>query len=163
MIGKIAAGVLLSACVTVPAWAGELNLKIVGVRSDEGAVMVGLYDSAAKFHEAIAKAANAGRLTDKDRLVGATIRAHTGDQGIGFELPPGRYGIIVFHDENDDGRLDKSMLGIPTEGYGFSNNATGFFSAPSFDDAAVTVGAGVTHAVISLDYPGVSGFVHSPG
>src|SRR3546814_5348250 len=45
------------------------------------------------------------------------------------------------------------MLGIPTEGYGFSNNATGFFSAPSFEDAAITVGAGVTRTVISLDYP----------
>lgn len=158
MIGKIAAGVLLAACVACPASAAELKLTVSGVRSDEGSVMVGLYDSAAKFQEAIAKAAKDGRLVDKDRLVGATMRARTGDQRIGFDLPPGRYGIIVFHDENDDGRLDKSMLGIPVEGYGFSNNATGFLSAPSFDSAAVVVGSEDRSIVISLSYPGAAGF-----
>lgn len=163
MIWKIAAGVLLSIWATLPALAGGLKLTISGVRSDKGAVMVGLYDSEAKFDKAIGRAAKAGRLVDKDRLIGATMRARPGDQGIGFDLPPGRYGVIVFHDENDDGRLDKNMLGMPTEGYGFSNNATGFFSAPSFDDAAITVGSGVTHTVISLDYPGMSGFAHSSG
>ena len=163
MIGRIMAGVLLSFCVTFPALAGELMLTVSRVRSDEGAVMVGVYDSEAKFGEAIAKAAKAGRLVDKDRLIGATMRARMGELGIGFDIPPGRYGIIVFHDENDDGRLDKDMLGIPTEGYGFSNNARGFFSAPSFEDAAVTVGADVVHTVILLDYPGTDVLVHSPG
>jgi uncharacterized protein (DUF2141 family) len=46
----------------------------------------------------------------------------------------------VFHDENDNGVLDKGAFGIPTEGYGFSNNAKGFFGAPSWRAAGVTIG-----------------------
>ncbi|MCE9648738.1 MAG: DUF2141 domain-containing protein [Parvibaculum sp.] len=155
-IGKIAVGVLLSAWVAFPARASELELTIVGVRSDEGAVMVGVYDSAEKFRKAIEKAGNAGHLVDADRMFGATLRARAGDERIGIALPPGRYGLIVFHDENDDGRLDTSMLGVPTEGYGFSNNAMGFLSAPTFDSAAVMVGDKDRSIVISLDYPGVA-------
>jgi uncharacterized protein (DUF2141 family) len=101
-------------------------------------------------------------LIDKDRMFGATMRARIGDQRIGIDLPPGRYAIIVFHDENDDGRLNKSMLGIPNEGYGFSNNATGFLSAPSFESAAVEVGSEDRSIVISLNYPGAEGVASPP-
>jgi uncharacterized protein (DUF2141 family) len=150
---KIAAGIALTLLMTAPAQAGELKVTIVGVRSDAGAVMIGLYDSAAKFKNAISRSAHVGLLSDKDRLIGVTMRARTGDQGIGFMLPPGRYALIVIHDENDNALLDTGTLGIPTEGYGFSNNAMGFFSAPDFDAAAVTVGPDDKSTFISLSYP----------
>jgi uncharacterized protein (DUF2141 family) len=54
-------------------------------------------------------------------------------------LKPGRYAVAVYHDENDNGELDTNLLGIPTEGYGFSNDATGFAGPPDFDAAAVEV------------------------
>jgi uncharacterized protein (DUF2141 family) len=153
MIGRALAGCLLAALLAGPAWAGELKVTVVGVRSDRGAVMIGLFDSAAKFRNAISQSAHVGLMSDKERLVGATLRARTGDQTIGFTLPPGRYALIVFHDENDNALLDTGTLGIPTEGYGFSNNAMGFFSAPDFNAAAVTVGPDDRSIFITLKYP----------
>ncbi|TNE55356.1 MAG: DUF2141 domain-containing protein [Bacteroidetes bacterium] len=52
------------------------------------------------------------------------------------QLPRGTYAIAVFHDENDNAILDKNLLGIPLEKYGFSNNARATFSAPSFQEAS---------------------------
>lgn len=54
-------------------------------------------------------------------------------------LSKGTYAIAVFHDRNKDGILDTNLFGVPTEEYGFSNNARSTFSAPSFSDASFSV------------------------
>ncbi|MDP2123112.1 MAG: DUF2141 domain-containing protein [Parvibaculum sp.] len=150
---RFAAGLAFASLAALPAWAGDLKVTVTGVRSDDGALMIGFYDSAANFEDAIGTSAKVGLLNDKGRLVGVTMRARTGTQGIAVsELPAGRYGVIVFHDENDNGLLDISILRIPIEGYGFSNNAIGFLRAPSFDKAAVTVGEGDVSISIALTY-----------
>jgi len=51
------------------------------------------------------------------------------------DLPYGEYAIKVFHDKNDNQKLDKNLLGIPKEAYGFSNNARGTFGPPAFEKA----------------------------
>jgi uncharacterized protein (DUF2141 family) len=43
---------------------------------------------------------------------------------------PGTYAVAMFHDENNNGHLDENALGIPTEGYGFSNNPTLYLGPP---------------------------------
>ena len=50
-------------------------------------------------------------------------------------LPEGEYALAIYQDENKNKILDKNILGIPTEIYGFSNNARRNFSAPSFQEA----------------------------
>jgi uncharacterized protein (DUF2141 family) len=50
-------------------------------------------------------------------------------------LQYGEYAVKVFHDENTNGKLDTNFLGIPTEDYGFSNNASGWFGPPSWEKA----------------------------
>jgi len=52
-------------------------------------------------------------------------------------LANGCYAVAIFHDENGNGCLDKNMFGAPTEAYGFSRNARGTFSAPSFEEAKI--------------------------
>ena len=52
------------------------------------------------------------------------------------DMPPGTYAVALFHDLNGDKKLNTNWLGIPKEGYGFSNNARNTFSAPSFKQAA---------------------------
>jgi len=49
------------------------------------------------------------------------------------DLKPGKYAFKFFHDENNDEKLNTNFMGIPKEGYGFSNNAKGSFGPPSFD------------------------------
>lgn len=140
MIPKIIAGFVLALLLATPTQAGDLKLTVMGVRSDAGQLMIGLYDSKVNWKDALDNSARVGLLNDKGRLIGVTMRAKTGPQSIGFfQLPPGDYAVLVFHDENDNGVLDKSRSGRPTEGYGFSNNAEGFFSAPSWRAASVTI------------------------
>ena len=47
-------------------------------------------------------------------------------------LPVGDYAVAIFHDRNNDDKLNKNIFGLPKEGFGFSNNCKPFFSAPSF-------------------------------
>ena len=49
-------------------------------------------------------------------------------------LPKGGYAVAVFHDEDADGELDTNFVGIPTEAYGFSNNARGVFGPPELSE-----------------------------
>ena len=49
-------------------------------------------------------------------------------------VPAGDYAVSVFHDENNNGKFDMNWMGMPLEGYGFSNNVKPILKAPSFDD-----------------------------
>lgn len=147
--------VIVSAILATPvARASELRVTITDVRSDSGELLIGLYETADGFLAAIANAETSGIMADRNRLIGVAMRARHGPQQAVFaRLPPGRYAVIVVHDENDNGRLDANVLGVPTEGYGFSNDARGFLSAPSFEAAAITIGNADASIAISLTYP----------
>ncbi len=51
------------------------------------------------------------------------------------DVPFGTYAVKAFHDEDGNGTLNTNMVGVPTEDYGFSNNARGTFGLPKFQDA----------------------------
>jgi uncharacterized protein (DUF2141 family) len=61
---------------------------------------------------------------------------------------PGRYAVMAFHDENNDGQLGRTSIGVPSEGYGFSRDAKGKAGPPTFEQAAVNVPA--TGAVLNI-------------
>jgi uncharacterized protein (DUF2141 family) len=104
--------VLALALFCFGAKASELRVAVQGVASSLGSLMIGLYDSEEHFRSAIANAATAGLLNDRSRLVGIAMRAVAGTQGVVFtNLEPGTYAVIVFHDENDNGKLDESPWG----------------------------------------------------
>jgi uncharacterized protein (DUF2141 family) len=68
-------------------------------------------------------------------------------------VTPGTYAVAVMHDENGNGKLDSNFLGIPTEGYGASNNHTHAMSAPTWDESKFEVKAGQDVRLgISLKY-----------
>ena len=64
-------------------------------------------------------------------------------------LPAGTYAISLFQDENGNGKLDTAVFGIPTEKYGFSNDAQGVMGLPSYDKCSFTF-SGDTTLVIHL-------------
>lgn len=79
--------------------------------------------------------------------------AGTTDEVLTFpDLPTGRYGIVVLHDENANGRLDRNILRVPKEGFGFANNPHVGLSAPSWQDASVQVACPATEVRIQLIY-----------
>jgi uncharacterized protein (DUF2141 family) len=68
------------------------------------------------------------------------------------DLKPGNYAITAFHDVNNDGKMNKTAFGMPEEGFGFSNNPTIGFSAPSFDETKFPVATSKAVVSIQLKY-----------
>ena len=66
-------------------------------------------------------------------------------------LPPGRYALAVFHDENANRKLD-TFLGVPREGFGFSRNPTIRFGAPRFDKVTIELATGFARTSVRLQY-----------
>ncbi|MGH7091216.1 MAG: DUF2141 domain-containing protein [Stellaceae bacterium] len=143
--------------VAASASAADLTVTIRNVHSDKGELLIGVYSGAEGYKKGVADSATkSALLPEEGRLLGASLRAKAGSQSITFDgLAPGRYAVVAFHDENDNGLLDQNALGIPTEGYGFSNDAYGFLGAPSFEAAAVSIDSAEAHvtAAITLSYP----------
>lgn len=67
------------------------------------------------------------------------------------EFPKGRYSVEMFHDQNQNNKLDTNFLGIPKEGWGVSNDARGVMSAPKFEDTLFPIQAN-TKITINLSY-----------
>ena len=142
--------------LSLPAHALELRVTIDGIRSSSGTILIGLYDRAECFERAIELSDKEGLLNDPARVAGAALKATTRlKSGVVFlNLDPGRYAVIVFQDENGNGRLDKNAWGVPTEPYGFSNNAEGFLGPPSFAEAAILLDGSDTSITIAFIYHG---------
>lgn len=68
------------------------------------------------------------------------------------DVAPGAYAFAFLHDEDDDGALDRDWIGIPSEGFGFSNDAAPVFGPPSYESARFTHDARVTTLHISTRY-----------
>lgn len=66
-------------------------------------------------------------------------------------LPSGTYALALIHDENGNGRLD-TVMGIPREGFGFSNNPAIRFGPPSFKSASVGITSGTTDEQVKIKY-----------
>ena len=124
--------------------AGELRITVDGIRSAHGTLLIGLYDSPASFKKAVEAPAKKGFLSDPDRFAAVALRANAALKGavVFSNIDPGRYAAIAFHDENGNGKLDRNFLGLPTEPYGFSNNAQGFLGPPTFGAAAINLVGG---------------------
>jgi uncharacterized protein (DUF2141 family) len=67
-------------------------------------------------------------------------------------VPPGVYAAQGFHDVNNNGKVDRTLLGVPEEGVAFSRNPSYFFAPPEFKDAAFTVSPQGTRITVRLRY-----------
>jgi uncharacterized protein (DUF2141 family) len=114
-----------------------ITVHIVGLRSDRGKLYLSLYHSASGYPKNPSAAF---------RLSSAPLSGKMGTV-ILDALPGGVYAIACYHDENDNGKLDSNLFGIPTEGTGASNNARGSWGPPKFRDAAFTLNSDTTLTV----------------
>lgn len=65
------------------------------------------------------------------------VRGKNEENLVKLRLPSGPYAVRVFHDINANGELDKNLMGMPTEPYGFSNDARATFGSPKLEDQLV--------------------------
>jgi uncharacterized protein (DUF2141 family) len=155
---RLALAVLLI-LFTLPVKASELRVTVDGIRSSDGTILIGLYDSPESYNRAIEAADTEAFLNDPNRFAAVALRANTAMKSavVFTNLDPGQYAIILFHDENGNGKLDKNALGVPTEPYGFSNNVRGFLGPPSFEEAVMKVNADDKAVRIVLIYHDLTG------
>jgi uncharacterized protein (DUF2141 family) len=121
----VAFALALSAVGASTAMAADLTITVKEVRNAAGSVRISVYDSAAAF--------------TKPALARARQQAKASEGEVKFvlhDLPAGKYTIASFHDENNSGKLEFGPLGVPIQGYGFSNNALGTDGPPAFAQAA---------------------------
>jgi uncharacterized protein (DUF2141 family) len=125
------------------AQAADLELTIAGVKSGDGRVLVAVFDSAEGFQAMTPdKRTAALQLPINDGAARAVIPG----------LKPGRYAVSVVHDANGNGKLDTNLVGMPTEGYGFSRDARGTMGPPSFEAAAFDLPETGARQTITLGY-----------
>jgi uncharacterized protein (DUF2141 family) len=106
-----------------PPSTGELRVRVTGLTSDRGEVLVQLANSRTDYER------------DDDGFRYAAVAVANGQATAVFEnVPYGDYAVKAFHDENRNRTLDIGFTG-PTEAYGFSNGARGRFGPPDYDKA----------------------------
>jgi uncharacterized protein (DUF2141 family) len=119
------------------AGAADLTIHVDDLKAAGGRIEVALYTSAGTFLKTAAGAAGAA----------ASLPANT---VVLNDLPAGEYAFAVFHDANSNGKLDRNLIGIPTEDYAFSNNALGKMGPPTFEQACFSLPAAGATMRVSL-------------
>ncbi len=100
----------------------SLTITIKSLRSNEGQVLVAVYDSEKNYmKEEKAFLKKVASIKNKQAIFTLS------------DIPYGKYAVVCVHDENNNLKLDKNLMGIPKEGYGFSNDAKGSLGPPSFE------------------------------
>jgi uncharacterized protein (DUF2141 family) len=126
----------------LPPRGAELDIAVTGLRNAKGAVMLCLTRRPDALYLRCDQ--DPARIS---RIVAAAEAGAIHIEGVA----PGDYGLLVIHDENRNGRLDK-MLGLPREGFGFSRNPAIRFGPPRYGDVRFTVAAGRSRQAVKLRY-----------
>jgi len=122
-------------------FAADINIEVQNLKNTVGKVSIGLYNKSENF-TIVSKGYKGAHLNIGSHTLSYTFK----------EIPNGIYAISVFHDENSNSKLDKNFLGIPKEGYGFSNNAKAILSTPSFDKVKFKVSMQTVNLKIKMEY-----------
>jgi len=128
---------------TGPASATWIDVAVEGVRSGKGLMAITLYaDNPRKF---LVKHGSmyVGRV---DAVAGTT-------HGCIFVPKPGVYVIAIYHDENANLKIDRTGLGLPAEGYGFSNNPSTLAGLPTFKSVRINIPKSGLVTRIQMKYP----------
>lgn len=102
----------------------RVTITVTDIHNATGKVEIGLWASKDGFPKDGDKTFRKIRLDIVNGTVSTTFEG----------VPFGTYAIAVYHDENNNGKMDSRWPGIPTEGTGVSNNVKSRFSAPSFNE-----------------------------
>jgi len=128
---------------TGPASGTWLRVIAENVRSSSGNIAITLYPDVP------------GRFLAKGGSLYVTfIKAQQGTTtGCIFIPKPGVYVVALYHDENDNHKFDRSGIGLPVEGYGFSNNPPTLLGLPSFRSVRLNLSRSGLGSHISMNYP----------
>jgi uncharacterized protein (DUF2141 family) len=118
----------------------DLTIDIERLRSSKGVIHACLTQNHAHFPDC---RADPGAFRQTVPAASPTIRFSS--------LAKGSYALTLFHDENNNQRLD-TVLGIPREGFGFSRNPVIRFGAPRFEQVVIELKPGFTRQTVRMQY-----------
>lgn len=121
---------------------GKLTVEIDGLRNDKGQVCISLFNSSVGFPSDGNKSVEKKCVPIKEKPLFVTYE----------KLKFGSYAITMYHDENMNGEIDRDVLGIPSEGFGFSNNPVIRDRAPKFGEAMFLVAGENTTTKLEVKY-----------
>jgi uncharacterized protein (DUF2141 family) len=124
----------------------RLTVEVAGMRVDKGQLRLGIFDKAKGYPDKREAAVGWHSLPAKPE---GDAEACT----FGLDLPPGKYAIIVLHDENENEKLDTGFMGKPEESIGYSNNPRPMFRAAKFSEAAFELPQEGKQIRIELQHP----------
>ena len=110
--------------------ASELKITVEGIRSTQGTILIGLYDSLETFTRAIELSDKDGFLNDPNRFAAVALRANAARKSavVLTNLDPGQYAIILFHDENGNASLIRTCWASPLNPMGSAITYRGFLA-----------------------------------
>ena len=120
------------------AHAAELTIEVSNITELKGQVMVALYANGETWLGKAAHGSGAAATAEKVLVKFA-------------DVPAGTYAAAVFQDVNGNGKMDSNVMGIPTEPFGFSNNAAGRFGPPKFEAAKFLMADTATSIKLDLN------------
>lgn len=103
----------------------QLEVKVTGVETFSGTIYIGIYSSEATY------------MVEEKAIELVMVPVESMDVSYLFEgLQAGNYAITLFQDLNSNKVIDKNFFGVPNEPYGFSNNARGIISTPTYEETS---------------------------
>jgi uncharacterized protein (DUF2141 family) len=133
---KLIMSLFVSIIMAVPVTAETLAVVITSLGSTDGHIMVRILAGEQEFDG------------DVEAITSIKQRALAGDNTFTVaNLPAGDYGVQIMHDKNSNGKLDSNFVGMPTEPWGFSNNATGNMGPPAWSDVKFNLSGTVTQLI----------------
>ena len=117
--------------ITASAFSQNIEAKITGLRSRQGQIFIKVYKDEKSFAD------------DKPFLIKkfAKTAMSNSEMLVKFSLDPGTYGLALLDDENSDSEMNYNFLGMPQEGFGFSNYELKGLSRPKLNDFRIVVNA----------------------
>lgn len=122
---------------------GTLEIRFTGLRSERGSIAIGINTSSKGWPRKPQIELNWKKENMKDGVF--TVRVP--------DLPYGTLAVSVLDDENNNLKMDMT-LGIPREGYGFSNDAPVRLSPPKYDASSFQFTRSNQQISIRLKYTG---------
>ena len=129
-------------CTGTPS-ATWINVTADGLRNGNGLLAITLYaDNPSKF------------LVRHGSLYVGRVDATQGTaRGCIFVPRPGVYALALYHDENANQKFDRTGIGFPAEGYGFSNNPATLAGLPSFRSVRLNIPRTGLTTRVQMKYP----------
>ena len=143
VLGTTGADAAPAAAAAPPAGQTWLNVVVDGVKNSNGLVAVTLYaDDASKF------------LVKRGSLYVGRVDAQSGTTRACIFVPrTGVYALALYHDENANRSFDRTGIGFPAEGFGFSNNPATLAGLPTFKSVRLNVPKSGLTTRIHMKYP----------